>query len=217
MASSLIHLSAARRILEQIPIPDPERFRLGELLPDTAKDVQHSPKILHYKKVDPQSQVRIFDLAKFRQDFGDHLGDSLYLGYYCHLIQDAIFRWFIFSYKHLQTTVPAWDAETVQKLYHDYSLQNHPLIDHYQITVPAAIDLSDEPISRIQPLDVSRFLEGIREYFVTPAPEPPEPYMYTLEDTEEFLDMACEACLEEIRCLHGGVPRLTGHEWEYQH
>ena len=63
MASSLIHLSAARRILDQVPIADPEQFRLGELLPDTASDTRNSPKILHYKKADPESGIRIFDLA----------------------------------------------------------------------------------------------------------------------------------------------------------
>lgn len=217
MASSLIHLSVARRILDQVPIADPERFRLGELLPDTASDTRNSPKILHYKKADPESGIRIFDLASFRKQFADHMQDSLYLGYYCHLIQDAVFRWFVFAYKHLQTRVPAWDAETVQKLYHDYSLQNHPLIDRYRITVPAAVDLSDEPIADIQPLDVPRFLAGVHEYFVTPAPEPPEPYMYTLDDTEEFLDIACAACLAEIGHLQNGVGQLTGHEWEYHH
>ena len=217
MASSLTHLAAARRILDRIEIPDPERFRLGEILTDTAADPDLSRVALHYKKADPETGIRIFDLAGFREDFADHLQDSLYLGYYCHLIQDAIFRWFCFAYKRLQTRVPAWDGETVRKLYHDYSLLNHPLIERYAITVPEAVDLTNEPIARIAPLDVPTFLDGIRAYYDEPAPQPPTPYLFSFEDAEEFLDMACDACAAEIQHIRDGAGQLTGHEWEYHH
>ena len=217
MASSLTHLAAARRILDQIEIRDPERFRLGEILPDAAVDKFVSFDSLHYKKTDPETRIRIFDLARFREEFTDHLQDSLYLGYYCHLIQDAIFRWFCFAYKHLQTLVPAWDGETIQKLYHDYSLLNHPLIERYAITVPEAMDLTDEPIVNIAPLDVPAFLDGIHAYYDEPAPEPPEPYLFSWTDVEEYLDMVCEACVTEIRNIQNGAGLLSGHEWEYHH
>ena len=217
MASSLTHLGAARRIMDRTRIEQPERFRLGQILPDCSAVPAQYTKRTHYRKVDPETGIRIFDLLSFRKEYGHLLEDDLYLGYYCHLIQDAVFRWFCFAHKRLQDLVPVWDHEATQKMYHDYSLQNRPLIDRYEIKVPEDLDLAGEPILTIAPMEVGKFLMGIREYYTTPAPEPPEPFLYSLQDTEEFLDIACEACIKEIEAVKQGAPRLTGREWEYSH
>ena len=43
------------------------------------------------------------------------------------------------------------------------------------------------------------------------------PNWETQVSAEEFLDIACAACLAEIGHLQNGAGQLTGHEWEYRH
>jgi len=102
VASRLIHLAVADALLKEYHIDDPMCFRLGSILPDAKNDssLRAAP---HYQIVLP-SGLLTYDLDAFREQYGEKIySDSLYLGYYLHLIQDMVYRRFMYA-------LPQWDA-----------------------------------------------------------------------------------------------------------
>ncbi|MBQ1678123.1 MAG: hypothetical protein II062_01140, partial [Oscillospiraceae bacterium] len=78
MSSRIVHLAIAGEINKIHPLPEPERFSLGSILPDACPD-----KKAHYRKLLAEGTRRTLDLSGFRGLYGDRLlSDSLYLGYY---------------------------------------------------------------------------------------------------------------------------------------
>ena len=71
MASRILHYAVAEKLMEQIPIKDKNRFRLGNLLPDVYRD--------DIPKADGHLIIRIcgdskktYDLQKFQSKFGEN-------------------------------------------------------------------------------------------------------------------------------------------------
>ena len=91
MASRIIHLAVADTLLKEFEIDAPERFRLGSILPDAKIDslLRAAP---HYQTTLPSGLIT-YKLKEFLSVYGERMKeDSLYLGYYLHLIQDIFYR-----------------------------------------------------------------------------------------------------------------------------
>ena len=87
MASRILHLAAAKLILDEHPVADEKRFRLGSILPDAGERVS-----AHFRvRIDGGTKT-MMALSGFRARFADKMDDPLYLGYYLHLVQDIVFR-----------------------------------------------------------------------------------------------------------------------------
>ena len=61
MASRILHLAAARLILNECPAPDEERFRLGSILPDAGERVS-----AHFRTAIDGGARTMMALGKFR-------------------------------------------------------------------------------------------------------------------------------------------------------
>ena len=64
MASRIVHLAIANEIIKAHPLPEPERFLFGSLLPDA-----HPDKSAHYNKYLRNGQRKTHDLTGFRRRF----------------------------------------------------------------------------------------------------------------------------------------------------
>lgn len=97
MASTIMHLSIADEISKQIEIKDINRFRIGSIITDAYMN-RYDRKISHFKdKIENGSKV-IIKLREFREKYADKIvNDDLYLGYYMHLIQDILYRQFVYG------------------------------------------------------------------------------------------------------------------------
>ena len=87
MASRILHLAVADALLKEFDIDGPARFFLGSVLPD-AKIDSRLRALPHYQTILPNGLIT-YKLKEFLSVYGSKMmDDSLYLGYYLHLIQD---------------------------------------------------------------------------------------------------------------------------------
>ncbi|MBR6477612.1 MAG: hypothetical protein IKS85_04105 [Lachnospiraceae bacterium] len=207
MASSIIHLAITEKVTEGLKIKDLNRLRLGSVLPDGAVHVNGHMKI---RICDGTRST--YDLEAFRRIFGERMKeDDLYLGYYLHLVQDLIFRRFVY-------TVYNWDPlppGNVERLYRDYTITNAYVIQKYGLekTMLQPISLSGEPILELGPFDVEELVGRIQNQF-----QPVEDtgiFFFTRKMADEFIEMAVAPCLEELKALADGKPGLGSAEWSW--
>ncbi len=121
MASGMIHLTFSKLLEADIVLRDRSRFRLGHILPDMTEGKTARDKSHYMEKADGGASVVIrFD--RFQNDYlNETCIDDLYLGYYLHLIQDAMFRRYIYQDKKIHREK---EPNFVERLYNDYSLLN---------------------------------------------------------------------------------------------
>ncbi|MBR5489754.1 MAG: hypothetical protein IKV79_00615 [Oscillospiraceae bacterium] len=203
MASRLIHLSIADAILREFAISDEGRFRLGSILPD-AKNDSHLRAAPHYQ-VYLTDDTLTYDLDLFRSQFGERMKrDSLYLGYYLHLIQDMVYRQYMYA-------LPHWDAriwENVLQLHSDYRKINRYLIDSRGIEngIIAPADFEREDINLLFEFDLNVFLSELQKDFE--IIQEGEYHHFTPEMADEFIERAIDACRREMIAIEKGLPLL---------
>ena len=163
MASRILHLAAAKLILDEHPAADEKRFRLGSILPDAGERVS-----AHFRvRIDGGTKT-MMALGGFRARFADKMDDSLYLGYYLHLVQDIVFRK-VFYLDH------GWKVDSPQKverLYDDYRILNTWAIEKFALRedLTAPEDFSAEPICAVSDFALPEFLAELHADFTTPPP-----------------------------------------------
>ena len=207
MASSIIHLAITELLLTQRTIQTPDRLRLGAILPDAGPRDQS-----HLKRRLDADHKMTYALERYRADFGSLMQhDTLYLGYYLHLVQDICFRHFLYETHRWNPYVPG----NVEKLHHDYAVSNAYVIARYRLkndlTLPA--DFAHEPINRLCVLDAAALLQSLQSYFTTAATG--TPFFFTTAMADDFIGEAAALCLQELDALACGGPLLdsTAHAW----
>lgn len=212
MASRVMHLAIANEIINQIHLEDTNRFRLGIILPDAYNRNVQSATNSHLKYTTDCGTKKTYKLAWFRKTYAEQLkNDDLYLGYYLHLIQDTIFRYFVYSL-HSWNPYPKGNTE---RLHNDYKLLNNYVIDRYNLptilTIPDKI--KEEPIFHIYPFDLEQLLSDFKTDF-----EPynnGEAFFFTKEMTDGFIKMATEKCVAEINAINNDKSTIDELEWAW--
>ena len=197
MASRIVHLAIANEINKLHPIPEPERFFLGSILPDACPDKQ-----AHYNKLLANGAKMTNDLSGFRRKYGSRLqNDPLYLGYYLHLLQDILFRNEIYG-------VVGFDprpAGNVAQLHLDYRLTNRSVIDKYgltnQVRVPAGLEA--EPLWQEWQFAPVPFLEELAQDFRDTPQGTPKYFTEAVAD--RLIHRSVELCLQELEALRTGA------------
>lgn len=197
MASRIIHLAIANEIAKEIEIEDMNRFRLGSILPDAyAKGLGTSTS--HLKTKINNNTQNTYRLAWFREQYKNEMQqDSLYLGYYMHLIQDILFRHFVYDdYK--------WDPVpegNVQRLHNDYGLINTYVIDKYNVSDKLDIpsDMNGNALIEIYPFD----LEQLKINFIGDFQTRYEGkiFFFTEKMADEYIEKATKMCVAEIEAI----------------
>ena len=212
MASRVMHLAIANEIMKQVDIENVERFRLGVVLPDAYKHNIQSATDSHLKYTTEDGTKKTYKLAWFRATYGELMEtDELYLGYYLHLIQDTIFRYFVYSLHN-------WDPYpkgNIERLHNDYKLLNNYVVERYKINPSLVIpeDINKEPIFNIYPFDVAQLSTDFKTDF-----EPynnGEAFFFTQKMADEYIKTATEKCLEEIKALENGTSIINELEWAW--
>lgn len=200
MASTIMHLSIADEISKQIEIKDINRFRIGSIITDAYMN-RYDRKISHFKdKIENGSKV-IIKLREFREKYADKIvNDDLYLGYYMHLIQDILYRQFVYGEYN-------WNPRpegNVARLHKDYALINSYLIEKYdvssEISIPSGIE--DEEILNICSFNIENLMCNLKSYFI-PYTEG-DNFFFTNEMADEYIQKAIPICVKEIEALRKG-------------
>lgn len=209
MASRILHLAVAERLLAEAEVPQPERFRFGSILPDAYTGGKTERWQTHLLIRTPDGG-RTNDLTAFRARFGDRLlTDALYLGYYFHLLEDMVFRRIIYQENHWCPDTP----EKVERLHGDYRRCNAWAIARYGVcdTLRLPDNFVTEAINDWFPFCAQALLEALHEDFV---PVEPAPYFFFHEQmAESFVTRATALCLRELEALRSGAEPVNEYDW----
>ena len=164
MASSLMHYAITDKILQLFPMHDGARLRFGAVLPDASVNKRKT----HFRVYNEKLGIRLYNLEAYRAQFGERMQkDDLYLGYYLHLIEDALYRKILYDTFGWNPYTP----ESTARMHHDYTLLNRHFIQKYNIRDDLAVpeNFPQEPIFAFEPFDAEGLLRSIHQNFV-PAP-----------------------------------------------
>lgn len=212
MASRIMHLAIANEIAKQISIQDMNRFRVGSMLPDAyAKGLSTAES--HLKKKINNNTQNTYGLSYFRKKYQEEMEhDSLYLGYYMHLIQDILFRHFVYDdYK--------WDPVpegNIERLHKDYGLINTYVINKYGLANETSIsmNLKTEKIMEIYPFDLQQLEVNLYNDFQ--VSHEGEIFFFTGIMADEYITMATKKCIEEIKAMKNGIYTIDEEEYAWQ-
>ncbi len=197
MASSIMHVAISDLVLREFPDIERNRFLLGSMIPDAA-----GPGNGHRKINICEGTKKTYDLPGFRAQFAEQLkSDPLYLGYYLHLVQDLVFRNYVYKVHHWNP-MPEGNRE---RLHNDYAITNRFIIERYglkpDIELPAGI--GSEPLFADHDFDLEGFLQRYRSYFEVEGRG--EIFFFSKEMAEECIGLCLRACIEELKALRAGT------------
>ena len=166
----------------------------------------------YYSIYNEKLGIRLYDLESYRAQFGERMQkDDLYLGYYLHLIEDALYR------KTLYDTF-GWNPytpESTARMHHDYTLLNRHFIQKYNIRDDLAVpeNFTQEPIFAFEPFDAEGLLRSIHQNFV-PAPAD-APYFFTAAMADTYIEDAVRLCTAELDRFHCGKTLLSAEDFTW--
>ena len=211
MASSFMHLAVTDIIAEELSLCGRNRLRLGSILPDACLSSRDGH--LKIKTADGKT----YDLSGFRKRFGEKmLCDSLYMGYYMHLVEDLAYRGFVYNrYKWSPMENGKLSQKKVDGLHSDYRLLNKYVKEKYGIKNDIKIphDITSEELCRAFPMDVTDFMREFESYFNEEATG--ETYFFTHAMADEYISYAAEICLKEYKSLTQGGEGIDEKKWAW--
>ena len=228
MASRIIHLAITNELIKKYHFKNVARLKFGTVLPDayatgkfigdcTDKSTEITIAGSHFKISVCGNNKRTYDFTRFRTMFLDLMKkDDLYLGYYLHLIQDILFRHFVYDEYHWNPTVPG----NVERLHRDYAITNYYIIQKYGVRddVEVPDNFEKEPICDVYPFEPYRFLREMKEDFKTVAEKDWEEdiFFFTREMADEYIQRAVLFCMEELRALKNGEDGIDEYEYAWK-
>ena len=190
MASSIIHYAITCELIKRRQFNNPDRLKLGSILVDAGFNGNS-----HMKISVAGGHKKTYDLDGYRSIYGELMQqDDLYLGYYLHLIQDIIYRHFVYDKYHWNPLI----SGNVEKLHRDYAIGNYYVVQKYslknEVTIPA--DFDEEPINQICSFDLDSLIQNMNSYFI--PIEDDDIFFFTKEMTDEYIAEAVEYCAREL-------------------
>ncbi|MEN8240935.1 MAG: zinc dependent phospholipase C family protein [Chloroflexota bacterium] len=182
MASWIVHLRIAEKILEEIPGLIPDQFAIGNVAPDSGVPDENweifdpPPTITHFQPEDETNEIRSEDLRFFREylnsvSFENHPDRfSFLLGYYFHLVTDNFWGLDVYKptkekYKQQFADDPSFIWEVKKDWYGlDFSyVRSHPESLFWKIFLPA--EYTTEFMDFFPKNAITQQLDYIKSYY----------------------------------------------------
>ncbi len=198
MASTIMHLAITSLVARQLEISD-RNLLLGGVLPDFSEAFNS-----HYRVENPKTKEKTIDLFKICEELFSNAEnvDMTVIGFYLHLVQDRFFCQFL-----IENCGIGICTENTKRLYHDYSLLNSYIIDHYAL--PSLLDIKfpaeDSFLNQKFRLNEAAFRKSIQDSFKTPPPNGTA-ILLTKEMADQFIEMAAVVSLREFDAVQRGCP-----------
>lgn len=208
MASRIMHLAVASQLTAELPEGmDIPRFLLGSVMVDAAPNAR---KTTHFQI--QQGDLRTYDVARFRALYGAQLRtDGLVLGYYLHLLQDLVFRCYMYRELRFDPRQPGY----LDRLYGDYWRLNGELIRHFGLRCDLPESESIAPLTGIADFDLPGLMRDLRSDFVPGGPK--QAFFLTTKRALNYIEKAAALCRKELYALQNGLPLLNpldGYTWQ---
>ena len=211
MASRIIHLAITNELSQQYEFSNIDRLCFGTIIPDGVSSRQDYI-LSHFKLRISDTGKRSYNLTEYKEKFGNLLkADDLYLGYYLHLIQDLLYRHFMYDRYHWN---PKPDGN-IERLHDDYKQINAYVISKYglhsDIHVPNGF--ASEKINEIADFEPDRFIQELKNDFE--RIEYKERFFFTDNMVDEYIQWAVEYCKKELAALENGSYYFDEYEWSW--
>ena len=203
MASRMLHYILAVEIANKVSISDMNRFVIGSLIPDASSHDDGSYDIAHFgDMVKDNGNIKkginwnLFE-CKYKKELEE---DTLYMGYLCHLIADAI--WFNRIADRYIRIYPKKDRiYYIKKGYEDFQKLNTLLREKYFVSCPS-MQISNIDIEEIRTNLVENLIQELNKDFEAHMPcDKRELEVYPYEAIIEFIDESVSMCVKEINAL----------------
>ena len=160
MASAIIHLAIAKKILEKIDVENKYDYYLGSIAPDIAKQIGESKDKSHFIL---NTKEDIPNIKLFTKRYPTFLYNSFNLGYFTHLYTDKVWYEEIVpkfksssSLKLLDGTVLNLDEEEMKSIiYSDYTNINIKIIEKYDLDLSLFYNDFIEPKTTIKEIPIN--------------------------------------------------------------
>ena len=204
MASSIVHLAITNELTKRLSFSDTNRLKFGAVVVDAGIG-GNKYGTAHMKVNVLDGKMKTYDFDRYREMFGERmLQDDLYMGYYLHLVQDSLYRHYVYDGYHWNPTIPG----NMEHLHKDYQIVNQYIINKYQLkndlSVPEGFE--DEALNQISSFDTEGLMKDMSSYFLSVEEEPI--FFFTKEMSDEFIGEAVEYCENEVKKLRGGEPGI---------
>lgn len=212
MASRIIHLAITYQLAEKVKVKDSNRLKLGSIMPDAYAE-NRTTHDSHLKISLPDVGKVTYDLTKYLALFRDKMqADDLYLGYYLHLIQDMVYRDFVYHEHHWNPMIPG----NVERLHNDYRIINTYVIKQYRLQNDIVMpdDMEKESIFDLYPFGIYHLLEELNADFAKEITG--DIFFFTEEMADLFIRKAADICLKEIEALHCGERYIDEFQWAWK-
>lgn len=205
-------MAVTKIIAEKWKIKDKNRLLLGAVLPDVYREGDSSHNSHMKMRIRGGGRVT-YDLTGFKEGYGKLMAeDSLYLGYYLHLVQDLVFRDFVYNEHHWNPAA----AGNIERLHNDYRLINSYIIKKYGLRNELAIpsDFEKEPINALYPFGFHCLCDDLKSDFS--APSPGDIFFFTKEMADSFIRRACDICGKELQAWIEGNRYVDAYDWAWK-
>jgi len=205
MASSIIHYTISKKILEHIPIHNADRFLLGaSIAPDASSHEDGSYDKSHFWERfanEPLTGINWDNFVnEYREDFWK---DDVYLGYYCHLIQDAVWFHDIVD-KYIRIYPKDIKALKHQMGYRDYKRLNYLLIKEYNLLPFKNVNLQI-PIKEVTEARIIKSFETFEQWFQAEKCTKTDLELYSWDIIDDYINKSVSVCVSQIEALKNGV------------
>ncbi|MBQ8534200.1 MAG: zinc dependent phospholipase C family protein [Bacilli bacterium] len=208
MASAIIHLAVAKKLLDYIKVENKKDYLLGSIAPDISKQIGSSKVSSHFLiKTKPD----VPNIQMFINKYPNFINNSFDLGYFVHLYTDKLWfdgflEHFIYnnSIKLLDGTIIETTKEEMQNMiYSDYTNMNIELIDKYEIDLSLFYEEFQIPKTNILEIPTYRLDILINKMGILISNSKQEKaYTLDINQVEQFIDYTCNEIIKKLQELY---------------
>lgn len=201
MASAIIHYTVSCLLLKNIEITDQNRFLLGATLgPDASSHIDGTYDIAHFGCKTADGSKKGIHWKHFAEKYDKNLlEDDFFLGYFCHLIQDAIWLHDVAD-KYVRCYQKEEKETAIQRGYRDYERLNYLLIREFRLQ-RIEFDKAQPPLSEISTETLLTAVNSFEQWFDSSYCSKDDLDIYKWNRILEYIGKCISFCASEISSL----------------
>lgn len=210
-----MHMAISEKLSRELRILEKDRFFIGQILPDAVRGERKKTAGSHYDRLIAEGTRKIMDFHEFYLQYSERVRtDVLYLGYYFHLIQDCLFRQFL--YYELGFLHERGKREFIETLYKDYHNINGYLVRMYglpkELKVPKGFE--QEEIHNICAFDLKGFLADMKKDYQDA--DLGNNRFLMISDAERYINRCVRVCEREFEALQRKGAEISPYQYAWE-
>ena len=205
MASTLIHIAIAKKVLEKIKVENEKDYYLGSIAPDLAKQIGESKEEAHFA-LNTMNSIPNIDLFAKRYPLFKY--NSFELGYFTHLYTDKLWKEDFMpslttnsSIKLLDGTVIETTHEEMKNMiYSDFTNLNIKLIEEYDLDLSLFYEEFTPPKTKIKEIPIERLDLLINKMgILIENSKETKAYTFDIYLVNDFIEETKEEIIEKLK------------------